>query len=147
VGDLWNGAPGDDNPWARVFGLNDNPFNPTSMPAVGDTSLLNELYKRALRIDLDHALEDLFVPDAGPFARYVMQFGKLLQIAGYRRYPVRTRQPFAFLVSGEQGTGKSTLVSAFARWLSVSIQVRHSGLAGVVREGCCRPARRAVLLT
>ncbi len=29
----------------------------------------------------------------------------------------------------------------------VSIQVRHSGLAGAVREGCCRPARRAVLLT
>jgi hypothetical protein len=116
VGTFGNASPGDDDGFARVFGLNDDPFSPTVMPAVQDRSLLTELYRRPLRMDRDQALKELFVPDAGPFADYLGRFEKLLRAAGFRRDPV-TGKPFAFLVSGEEGTGKSTLVSAFVRAL------------------------------
>jgi hypothetical protein len=114
---IWDALPEDDG-FARVFGLKDDPFSPTSVSQVTDKSLLTELYKRPIRMDLDRGLDDLFVPEAGPFLGYLERFGRLLGLAGYRRDPVQTRRPFAFVVSGEEGTGKSTLVSAFVRWLS-----------------------------
>ena len=41
----------------------------------------------------------------------------MLESAGYDEYPVDATQQFAFLVCGEQGTGKSTLVNNLVRWL------------------------------
>jgi hypothetical protein len=116
VGKLWGISPKADG-FARVFGLNDDPFNPRRVP-VKELALLSNLYKRPLQLERDHALDELFVPEAGPFAEHLEEFDGRLEIAGYHDNPVMTIEPFAFLVSGEEGTGKSTLVSAFARWMS-----------------------------
>lgn len=110
--------------FVRPFGLIDNPFAPRRLPLLNGTQasvqnrlLLSNLHKQPLRLDKDPALECLFVPEAGEFGRYQRDFQDLLESAGYDEYPVDATQQFAFLVCGEQGTGKSTLVNNLVRWL------------------------------
>ncbi len=114
LGPAWS----QDYGFAEAFGLNDDPFSPTAMSEVQDKSLLTDLHKRPLRLDRDTGLERLFISDAGPFDVHLRTFSKLLVIGGYRRVPVQATRSYVFLVSGEQGTGKSTLVYALVRWLS-----------------------------
>jgi len=109
----------------RAFGLSDDPFSPAGLPrvqngdqpAIGNRMRLSTLYKNALRMDEEPALEHLFVPEAGKFGEYQRQFKYMLEYAGYGEEQVVTTDQFAFLVSGEKGTGKSTLVSALAHGL------------------------------
>jgi hypothetical protein len=110
--------------FARPFGLTDNPFAPMRLPhlngirpSVQNRLLLSNLHKQPLRLDKDSALDCLFVPEAGKFGRYQQEFQDMLELAGYGEDPVETAQQFAFLVCGEQGTGKSTLVNMLVRWL------------------------------
>ncbi len=111
-------ASSQDYGFAEAFGLDDDPFSPTAMSEVQDKSLLTDLHKRPLRVDRDPGLDKLFISEAGPFDAHLRTFGKLLVIGGYRRDPVQATRSYAFLVRGEQGTGKSTLVYALIRWLS-----------------------------
>jgi hypothetical protein len=110
--------------FARPFGLTDNPFAPMRIPLLSGTQasvqnrlLLSNLHKQPLRLDKDSALEYLFVPEAGKFGRYQREFQDMLESADYDQNPAVTTRQFAFLVCGEQGTGKSTLVNALVPWL------------------------------
>lgn len=110
--------------FARPYGLTDNPFAPRRLPplngaqpSVQNKFLLSNLHKQPLRLDKDPALDCLYVPEAGEFGRYQQEFQDMLELAGYGEDPVETVQQFAFLVCGEQGTGKSTLVNWLVRWL------------------------------
>jgi hypothetical protein len=110
--------------FARPFGLTDNPFAPMRLPLLNGTQptvqnklLLSNLHKLPLRLDKDWALDCLFVPEAGKFGKYQQEFQNMLELAGYGEDPVETVRQFAFLVRGEQGTGKSTLVNMLVHWL------------------------------
>ncbi|MGD0239105.1 MAG: ATP-binding protein [Streptosporangiaceae bacterium] len=111
--------------FVRPFGLTDNPFGPIRLPLLPDGTRpalkkrvhLSNLYKYPLRLDKEPALEHLLVPESGNFSIYQQEFQDLLEVAGYGEKPVETTEQFAFLISGEQGTGKSTLVNMFVRWL------------------------------
>jgi hypothetical protein len=105
--------------FTKAFGLSDNPFRPMRMlQGVENRNAMRDLHRKALRIHEEPALECLFVQEAGPFAEHLDDFCTKLSSAGYSPDPrAAPLTSFAFLVSGEQGTGKSTLVNAMLGWL------------------------------
>jgi hypothetical protein len=103
--------------YLRAFGLRDNPFRPYSkLKGVSKTGGSN-LDTKPLRLHEEEPLADLFVPRAGPFEQHLSDFRQQLELVGYGADEVEPTTSFAFLVTGKQGTGKSTLVNAMLQWL------------------------------
>jgi hypothetical protein len=103
----------------RAFGLTDNPFQPTrTLPCTTAIKpfLLNGLAKLPLRVHDEECLNPLFVEDAGPFADHLRDFRDMLAVDGYSDAGAGTASN-AFLIAGEQGTGKSTLAYKMAQWI------------------------------
>jgi adenylate kinase family enzyme len=126
VGTPGHGSQGTESLFVRPFGLSDNPFSPARLPLLPDGTRpsvaklsLSNINTRPLRVDKEPNLRHLVVPGAGDFAAFEREFRNKLEVAGYAAHPVETANHLAFIISGAEGTGKSTLASMLVRRLQL----------------------------
>lgn len=105
--------------YAKAFALLDNPFNPLArLPGLGKKKWQNDLASNPLMINIEPALERLYIPDAGPFGTYLKNFQAFARQSGYRDNPPQVgNSSFIFSIYGNEGTGKTTLSQVLISWL------------------------------
>ena len=102
----------------KAFALRDNPFRPMRrIPGVTRVAFLASLETRPLRMDIEPALRHLYVPKLGLSDRHEAEFQHVIRSQGGYRPGSAGFQSFIFLISGYQGTGKTTLASAMIQWV------------------------------
>jgi len=106
--------------YQRLFGLRDNPFNPTQLPTGGATkSPMAMLATGPLLLHHDPLLEQLYSPKAGPFEKIDQDFLTLLELDNYTiDPPAAGKQSHIVMIMGSDGTGKTTLASSLIRWVT-----------------------------